>query len=797
MFASKDLFFTNPSSGGYSISKSVRLRSSASAYLNRTFGSAGNVQTYTISFWIKRGILSTTEYLFVGFNGSVSSQISFNSSDQLILNVDGGNGYQLITSAVYRDPSSWYHIVATVDTTQATSSNRLKLYVNGVQITSFGTASYPPQNSNTYFFGATGHWIGSSQGPSQYFDGYLTEFNAVNGQALTASSFGAFNATTGVWQPIKYAGTYGTNGFYLNFSNNASTTTLGYDTSGNGNNWTTNNISLTAGSTYDSMTDVPTLTSATAANFCTLNPLITYSPASSYLSSANTVLYYANTSLWISSGGTMAISSGKYYWEITTTNIANPSDAMIGIASVTETSSFLPSNYFTGQGANSYGYYSANGNKYNNGSASAYGSAYGNVVIGVALDMNAGTLTFYVNNTSQGVAFSGLSGTFTPAVSSKSGIPIANFGQQPFTYTPPTGYVALNTYNLPTPTIKNGAAYMAATLYTGTNANLTVSNSTNNTIGTTFQPDFVWIKDRTNAYASNLVDSIRGSHGVLISSSTAAEATSTGTTGVLSFNSNGFSLGLDTSTSGATNTNTDAFVAWQWKAGGTSSSNTNGSITSTVSVNATAGFSVVTYTGTGSNATVGHGLGVTPSLIICKNRSGAFNWTTWFTSFSGTQFIQLNTTTAVQSASTPWNSTTPTSTVFSVGADSSTNGSTNNQVAYCFAPIKGYSAFGSYTGNGSTDGPFVYLGFRPRFVLWKRTDTANDWIINDTSRDTYNAMQLNLLSDSSQAESTAVHMDALSNGFKVRASSLDVNASGGTYIYACFAENPFNYSLAR
>jgi len=347
--------------------------------------------------------------------------------------------------------------------------------------------------------------------------------------------------------------------------------------------------------------------------------------------------------------------------------------------------------------------------------------------------------------------------------------------------------------------IPNGATAFAATTYTGTNANQNILNSNNTTTGISFQPDFVWIKDRTNAYASNLVDSIRGSHGVLISSSTAVESTSTGTTGVLSFNSNGFSLGLDTSTSGATNTNTDAFVAWQWKAGGTSSSNTNGSITSTVSVNATAGFSVVTYTGTGAVGTVGHGLGVAPSMIIAKRRSTTGNWPVYHISVGNNQGCFLNLTNAVNSQPNFWNSTTPTSSVFTVGTDTETNASGTTLVAYCWAQIPGYSKFGSYTGNGSTDGPFVYCGFRPRFLVIKRTDTAGGWYTYDSSRSTYNLNATVLQPNLSDAEGTFTNnsYDFLSNGFKNRGSGGDNNASGGTYIYMAFAENPFKYANAR
>ena len=269
--------------GDYTIGKSVRLRQSASAYLNRTPSSASNRQTWTFSGWLKRGILTTRMSIFAGYTGTLAT----NLRTQIII-LDGGTlqigsdqmqtatDFVIETNQVFRDPSAWYHIVVAVDTTQATASNRVKLYVNGVQVTSFSTATYPSQNYQGGVNYNSNQYINRFYDPvngNYYGDGYLTEINFVDGQQLTPSSFGSTNALTGVWQPAKYTGTYGTNGFYLNFSSNGSSAALGTDFSGNSNTWTVNNISVTTGSTYDSMTDVPTLTSATAANYCTINPL--------------------------------------------------------------------------------------------------------------------------------------------------------------------------------------------------------------------------------------------------------------------------------------------------------------------------------------------------------------------------------------------------------------------------------------------------------------------------------------------------------------------------------------------
>ena len=343
-----------------------------------------------------------------------------------------------------------------------------------------------------------------------------------------------------------------------------------------------------------------------------------------------------------------------------------------------------------------------------------------------------------------------------------------------------------------TPTIPNGAAYMAATLYTGTGAAAAISNAVN---GVSMQPDLVWIKSRNNVTNNNLTDSVRGVTKLLFSNSTAAEATFSG--GMSSFDSGGFSLasGGDTGFSASGYT----YVGWQWKAGGTAVSNTSGTITSSVSANTTSGFSVITYSGNNSaNQTVGHGLGVVPSMVFYKVRNeGTYGWAVYHISIGAGNVLYLNTTDA-SGATTMFGSTAPTSSVLTVNNDLHVSKSGYNFVAYAWSQIAGYSQFGSYTGNGSTDGPFVYLGFRPKFVLLKvSSGTTANWVIVDTSRDTYNVMASDLNPDSSGAEYTNTVLDCLSNGFKIRNTPTTYNGSGYTYIYACFAENPFKYANAR
>ena len=346
-----------------------------------------------------------------------------------------------------------------------------------------------------------------------------------------------------------------------------------------------------------------------------------------------------------------------------------------------------------------------------------------------------------------------------------------------------------------TPTIPAGNLFMNATTYTGTGAAQTI---TNGVAGQAFQPDLVWVKNRSAVAENTLTDSVRGVNAQWFSNLINADQTNS--TYLTSFNTNGFSMNGGNSATGDVNTNGNTFVAWQWKAGGTAVSNTNGSTTSSVSANTTAGFSVLTYTGTGAVATIGHGLSAVPQLIIVHRRDSTSGQKVYSPYLTSGYILELYNSGAQSVNAVAFNSTTPTSSVFSVGNYADTNASGGTFVAYCWAPIAGYSAFGSYTGNGSTDGPFVYLGFRPRFIMTKSYDATagvGDWTIHDTSRNTYNAADLRLFANSSAAESSSEAMDMNSNGFKIRATNSNCNTSGGGYIYAAFAENPFKYALAR
>jgi len=810
--------------GGYQIERSLRFNSADSAYLSRTPASASNRKTWTWSGWVKLGALDSTRPLFAAYIGSGSTDNQFFS-----LFFDGGalrtSGYStsyLVSTAVYRDPSAWYHIVCSVDTTSATANNRIRLYVNGIEVTVFSTRNNPTQNTDLGINQAAQHQIGQNAGFGAYFNGYLTEINFIDGSALDPTSFGEFNSDTGVWQPKAYTGTYGTNGFYLNFSDNASTTTLGDDFSGNNNDWTTNNFSVTAGAGNDSLVDSPTRYGTDTGaggevrgNYATLNPL--WKGANITLANGN--LDASATSLGSSQAAISSIfvSSGKWYFEYLQ-NADTNSNLCVGIAD----QSFNATNTYVGSTATTYGYIAKSNNKWNNGSFSSYGSgsASNGDVLMCAFDLDNGKIYFGKNGTWYGsgdpvagtdAAFTGISGTYCPAYSHNSGSSQStgasfNFGQRPFAYTAPSGFKALCTTNLPDPTIADGGEYFNTVLYSGTSANQSVS-------GVGFQPDFVWIKIRNQVSGFNwshvLQDAVRGAGNTKLFSNSDDQEGLQGDYGHLSsFDSDGFSLtktGTGSYDYAQTNRTGGSYVAWNWKANGSGVSNTAGTITSTVSVSTTSGFSIVTYAGNSTaGATIGHGLGVAPSMVIVKARDKTEDWLVYHkgvASDAETDYLQLNSTAAASDNSVVWNDTAPTSTVFTVGADSGVNGSTYNYVAYCFAPVAGYSAFGSYTGNLNADGPFVYTGFRPAFVMWKRSDGTGDWIIFDTARDTYNYADKQLIPNLSDAEQVTgggfVRMDFLSNGFKVRSTDSYINANGGTYIYMAFSEVAFNYALGR
>jgi hypothetical protein len=576
----------------------------------------------------------------------------------------------------------------------------------------------------------------------------------------------------------------GLNGFHLPFSDNSTAAALGTDTSSNGNDWTVNNISVAAGAGNDSLVDSPTNGSQTdtgvggevVGNYCTFNPL---DSNASTLSNGNLELT-GNGSARLGKIGTIGVSSGKWYWEVVYTSTGGW-EGVIGVVNQPVSNPLATSNAWV---------YYVDGKKAN-GSLASYGASWApGDVMGVALDLDNGTLVFYKNNVSQGTAFSGLTGTFFPYAASYHTyeVAIANFGQRQWAYAAPAGFKALCTTNLPEPTIADGSTVMDVKLYTGNGSTQTIS-------GLNFSPDFLWIKSRSTAQDPQIFDAVRGVPGnyyALQTNSTAGE----GQYGTLSaLTSDGFTMPIG---GGATNFLNTTYVAWCWDAGSSTVTNTQGSITSQVRANASAGFSVVKYTNVAStNSTIGHGLGVAPKLLIVRYINQVSGWFVYHADAGAGKYLDLQSTGSAVTLSSLWNNTAPTSTVFSVGT--AWTGSLDT-IAYCFAPVAGYSSAFTWSGTGSTDGPAIYLGFRPKLIIWKRTDSAANWAILDSSRSSYNVADDWLGPNSSSAEAAdnaAYAMDFLSNGLKIRATHEATNQSGGTYIGFAFAESPFKNSRAR
>ena len=799
--------------GGSVIERSLRINSGDSAYLSRNHSTDGNRRTFTISFWTKKSNMSDTGRVVF------QSRLNSNSSDQLqiqlrseyrirVLGNSGGSVNLLLdTTSLFRESSAWYHIVFAVDTTQGNASDRNKLYVNGTQITQFQSSAHPSsftQNTETPVNQASSrrHLIGcqrpnTSSTLNAFMDGYLAEFNLIDGQQYDPSFFGYTESQTGLWRPKRYEGTYGTNGFHLEFKDNSSTSALGKDTSGNGNDFTTNNFAVS-----DSMPDTPT------NNFATYDPLA--ESGGSYSEGNLKVVSTADPA-----SSTIGFTSGKFYFEV---YVDATNNMYIGV---------IPIDFGLNPGRGGgwdHGAiaYKANGDQYSlkagqSSVSASYGASYtAGDIIGCAVDIDNDTITFYKNGVSQGNTTNGVS--YVSATGAKdqtygalaycnggNNIMRANFGQDStfqgtvsaggnkdasglgdFKYAVPSGYNALCSKNLPlnVPTIINPQKHFDTLLYNGNGSSQTLS-------GLNFAPDWVWIKMRSHSGDNHhIYDTVRGAAKTIFTNTTGAEQTND-TDRLSAFNSNGFTLGNNYRVNGSGKT----FVAWCWKAGGAAVSNTDGTITSQVSANPTAGFSIVTYTGNHtSGATVGHGLGVAPKVVIVKAR-GTINsqnrgWNVYHASIGNTKYIQLNSDNVSVTNSDWWNNTSPNSTTFTLGNDYDVNAniSGGNYVAYCWAEIPGYSKFGIYKGNSNANGTFVHVGFRPAWLMIKRTTGADAWVIYDNKRDPDNVMRNRLAPNTNAADAADDAIDFLSNGFKWRINSGLRNDSSHSYIFMAFAE---------
>ena len=787
--------------------KSLRFRSTAPASLSRTIASAGNRQKWTWSAWVKRGaFLPTQQELFMCYSPADNRHFNFGfDSNQRLTAYSfdvGGIGTRLwgnTSKAMYRDASAWYHIVITMDTVQAVAANRVKIYVNGDQVTSFSESTYPAQNTNEYVNAANGlHRIGSYiYGAFQQFDGYMSDIAFADGQALTPTSFGQVDLVTGQWTPKEFSGPFGTTGYYLRFQDSSALTTssnvgLGKDTSSNGNFWITNNISITAGNTYDAMNDSPAVTS-TAGNYAVLNRL-SFVVGDFTISNGNLDVASSNAPTSETAVSTLSMSAGKWYCEVT---INSQTDAgVVGIAPATA----RPNQGFYNQ-VGGIAYYPHDGTKFIAGTISAYGTAANSGdVIGVAVDFAAQTITFYKNGVSMGAISTPFSGDYVFACGDGSGSSSIyytfNFGQRPFAYSAPADHNALHTGNLATPTIVKSNAYFNAISVDLGSTDYTTYLAT--TPG--FIPDLVVYKSKSFANNSMVYDSVRGPGATQELNTNTSLSVGTGldtfTYGYIANFVNGY---LESAAGSGTNppTNTDynknvcepgrTYVSWMWKKG------------------VTPGFDVVQYTGTGYNQGISHSLGAVPKMMWIKNiDSSAVSWGVYFYSLPITDNLYLN----LDYASTNnglivWTGVAPTSTTFYVDTWAGVNENFSSHIAYLWSEVPGFSKFGTYIGNGNENGPFVNCGFRPAYVMVKCISSAGDWVVIDSSRDKFNsapmvaAHALFLNVPLAEDPLSVLSIDFTATGFKVRTIFAPANSNGQTYMFAAFAEAPTKFALAR
>ena len=796
---------------------SVRFEDGSSTYLTKTFSSdgTGSGATCTISCWVKRASISNNDqWFFTAGSSSPAWLFGFRTADTLAFGDDDGNPFVTVTDRKFRDTSAWYHLVLAVKTSESSNADKYKIYVNG----ELQTSTFSGTAADTLFGANVVHNIGRYPTGSTYVDLYMSDLNFVDGLALDPTYFG--ESKNGVWIPKEpVVSEYGTNGFRFKFDQtgvgSGASNTIGADSSGKDNHFTSSGIAAHDCAMPDSPENV----------FCTMNPLVNTNGADQSAFSEGNLKITKSGTTYSFFQSTFGVRTGKWYAEIRC-NAKTDVHFMIGVTEMNiET-------YMTGDAVdphltagtvwysdNGYGHYDGSGV-----STSTFSNDTGfnaGQVVGIALDLDSGTRTvkFYVDGslvTTQNLPSSMVDHIGFACNWYDAHTGVWNFGQDStfageetaggnsdgngigdFHTSVPSGYLALCTANFDEPTIGPDSATQAddhfnTVLYTGDGSGQSIT-------GVGFQPDWTWIKSRSHASSHVLTDSSRGVTKSLFSDTTGDEQTLSG--GVTAFGTDGFTLGSE----GTVNTSSRTYVGWNWKANGATtttndaSSTSVGTIDSVFQANTTAGFSIVLHTGTGSAGTVAHGLGVAPDWIITKGRTNTNHWTILHSSLGATKFIDLNQTNGSDTSTSVWNDTNPTSTVFSVGTNSRINGSSVTYVSYCFAEIESYSKFGSYTGNGSTDGAFIYLGFRPAFVIIKQTNQTNNWIINDSARDTFNVGQYWLYADGNFAEESGSsrYFDFVSNGIKLRNGGTGQNDSGDTYIYMAFAEQPFKFANAR
>jgi hypothetical protein len=823
----------------FPIGQSLRFNDDDNTYLERTMVTPTDNLKFTIAFWVKRANLGTDQYIISADDGANAARIQFEDDDTLRIKAahtsSGTPVLNYVTTRVFKDIGSWYHIVFAYDSANSTDTSRARLYVNGTEITDFSTYTKANLNDSILLNSANDHHIGNyALNQNNDLDGYLAQFYLVDGEALTPSTFGetkndiwvAKNATTAI---TALSNGFGNNGFYLTFADSSD---IGADSSGQDHDFTNNNLTAS-----DVVNDSPTKNHATLG----AQRILTHTLSDGNLKSTNSSGTH---------GGTTATfnypTSGKWYHEVTILAETDDKGQGVGIGNQIDRDVTDWGNYL-----NLIAYLS-DGTKLVDTGYASYGTAHavGNI-IGVAYNADDQELQFYLATSagqtasSQGtIDTSEMDGqvdfnNLCPLVFGRQVTQTFNFGQSAFNGTDgsgtlPTGFAALNTANLADPSIdpnddETPDQYFDTKVYTPNNGTLSVT-------GLEFQPDWVWIKVRNTDLAHAWFDSVRGT-STAGSSNTAigsnrSDREGNGNGVLSSFDSGGFTVAGGSSGSNPRSlvnkgTTANEYVAWTWKAGGAPTADNSAGVGATptagsvkidganlgsalagtvaatrLSANTESGFSIVTFEAPSvGSKTVAHGLSSPPEMLIFKSRSNNTGWIIQHVGIADadpfTDFISFTTGAASDNA-TVSDDTAPTSSVFTIGSGFTSGNYGTNQVAYCFHSVDGFSKFAHYIGNGQSNGTFVFTGFRPAMVIIKSTSSGERWNIFDNKRDPDNIVTQILFPSESVVESTSSNgPDFFANGFKVRGNVGNWNHDGERYIYMAIADQPFKYSNAR
>jgi len=778
----------------FEIPQSAMFDDGTPTYTRKTFSTDTCSTKWTFSTWVRIGnITATAQYMLIAYPSSTYySGILFQATtSQLRFYQISGGAFQadIVTTQKFRDNTSWYHIFIAHDSTLAIAADRVQMWVNGVRITEFSTADLQNENNTSQFFINGEHTVGYGHAGSG-FDGFMAEYYAINGYVKEVTDFGMFKK--GIWIPRKYTGgDYGTNGFYLDFADSSN---FGKDMSGNGNDFTDSGF----GTDHQTL-DTPTNT------FPTFNPL---AEIAAFTMADACIKAYRSTASWYTNLLTHQFpKTGKWYMELDIGS--DVTYVMFGMANNFHNYYYDTTRYL-GQNVDHCVSCGASGliRIYKEGTGyllTEHGTATTYDLLLIAYDADAGDVYYGWHDTSEGISYwidsswgttgdpatgtnptvSGLDtmydGIYTPGVSlyEKGGYAILHAGQQGFIATPPTGFVALCTANMPEP---SSAAFPPSK---GTDVILYSGDNTDgrDISGLDFQPNLVWIKNRNVAQSNRVYDSVRGPSKPMYSDLTNVEASLS--YGLSAFNSDGFQVGAS---DGYVNITGSNYVAWCLKKG------------------PEFGFDIVAYEGTGdSGLEIPHSLGVKPEMIVVKRRDVlAQSWVVYHHYAATpvdpeTDYGVLNTTAVWTDSPAAWNDTAPTSTHFTLGNGTSVNVSGSNYVAYLFASVPQFSFLFRYVGTGTVNGPYVQCGFRPRWIWVKCMNYSTDyWWIVDTEREPGNSGYIKTLypNAANVENDTAFVLDVVSTGFKHRGTHVYFNRDGYTFVGIAFAGQPVKYSNA-